>query len=152
MKTLTLAIALSVITFLASPQLSVAQSADVTSIKQLIEADKAAADAADYKTYRSHWAPVAYASFLINGQQYVGDALWKQMEKIFATGKPTTLHITRTEWNIRAQGGTAFVTFSQRVENPNTKSVWETVEARYLEKIGGEWKLVNVTVMNKMAP
>ena len=151
MKTLMLSIALSVITFMASPQLSVAQSADVTFIKQIIEAEKAAADAADYKTYRSHWATVPYASFLIYGQQYVGDALWKQMDKVFAKRKPTTLRTTRTDWNICAQGETAFVTFSQRVENPETKSISETAEARYLEKIGGEWKIINVTVVNKMA-
>ncbi len=46
---------------------------------------------------------------------------------------------------------TAFVTFSQRVESLDTKAVSENAEARYLEKLNGDWKIVSVAVVPKPA-
>lgn len=147
MKTMlltTLALSLALTTTLA-------QTSDDTAIKTTIEAEKAASDAADYKTYLSHWAKVPYASFLMEGKQYVGDILWKAMDGVFANRKPTKANTVRTGWNIRAVGNTAFVTFEQRDENLDTKVVRETVETRYMEKMNGEWKIVNVSVVPKPA-
>ncbi len=78
MKTLILTLALSAAALLSSPQTAVAQSAsatDDTAIKATIETEKEAGDAADDKAYLSHWARVPYASFLYQGQHYVGDML-----------------------------------------------------------------------------
>lgn len=125
--------------------------AEEAAIKQVIEAEKAAYDAADYKTYLSHWARVPYASCLIFGEQYVGDALWKQMDKIWANKKPVKNNNNRSNWNIHIRSDAAFVTFSLQVENTETKSVWETAQARYMEKRDGQWKIVNMTVVEKPA-
>lgn len=156
MKAILLSLALSATALMANTTTGRAQSADETAIKTVIEADKEAADAADYKAYLSHWAKVPYASFLYEGQPFVGDMLWKVMDNVFASRKPIKATNTRTGWNIRATGETAFMTFSQRVENLDTKSVWETAEARYLEKMkqsdgSGEWKIVSVVVVQKPA-
>ena len=152
MKTLFLILALSATALLATPQTVRAQSsADDTAIKTVIDAEKLASDAADYKTYLSYWAKVPYASFLINGQQYVGDVLWKTMDQVWANKKPEKANTTRTGWNIRTVGNTAFVTFEQRSENADTKAVRESAETRYMEKIDGAWKIVNVSVVPKPA-
>jgi ketosteroid isomerase-like protein len=126
-------------------------SAEEAAIKKVIEAEKAALDAADAKTYKTYWAKVPYASFIYNNDKVVGDALWKKMDEVLANSKPRKDKNIRSNWNIRTTGTTAFVTFDQRVENQETQSVWETVEARYMEKISGEWKIVNVTAVVKPA-
>ena len=151
MKTLILALALSATALMATTQTTLAQSADDAAIKTVIDDEKKASDAADYTAYKSHWASVPYASFLINGQHFVGDVLWKVMDQVWANKKPAKANTVRTGWNIRAVGNTAFVTFEQRDENLDTKAVRETAETRYLEKIGGEWKIVNVSVVPKPA-
>ena len=122
---------------------------DEAAIKNTIAAEKAASDAADYNAYKSHWASVPYASFLIYGEQYVGDALWKKADEVWANKKPEKINTIRKNWNVRVKGEAAFVTFEQRDENLDTKALRESVEARYLEKIGGEWKIVNVSVLSK---
>jgi SnoaL-like domain len=151
MKTLILALALSATALMATTQTTQAQSSDDAAIKATIDGETNAYHAADYITFKSYWANVPYASMLVNGQQYVGDALWKAADGIFANAKPIKATTTRTGWNIRSVGNTAFVTFEQRDENLDTKAVGETVETRYLEKIGGAWKIVNVSVVPKPA-
>lgn len=153
MKTLTVVLALSAVALMASLQTTLAQSAvedtDVSAIKTTIDGETKAYHAADYKTYLSYWAKVPYASFLTDGQQYVGDVLWKAMDQVFAGTKPMKVNTTRTGWNIRAVGNTAFATFEQRDENLDTKAVRQTAETRYMEKIDGTWKIVNVSVVPK---
>ena len=149
MKTLFLSLALSATALLATPKTAQAQSNDDTAIKAVIDGETKASHAADYKTYQTYWAKVPYASFLIDGKQYVGDALWKAAEGVFANSKPEKAITTRTDWNIRAVGNMAFVTFEQRDENLDTKTVRETAETRYMEKINGDWKIVNVSVVPK---
>ncbi len=73
------------------------------------------------------------------------------MDMVWANRKPVKVTNTCTGWNIHTSGKTAFVTFSQRVENLDTKVVRETAEARYMEKINGDWKIVNVSVVPKPA-
>ncbi len=126
-----------------------AQSADEKAIKKTIEGEKAAADAADYKTYLAHWAKVPHASFLYAGGLFVGEALWKKMDEVWATRKPRKVNNIRSEWNIRVNGASAFVTFFQRQETVENNGIIESYEERYMEKINSEWKIVNVTVWGK---
>ncbi|MBD2702725.1 nuclear transport factor 2 family protein [Spirosoma sp. BT702] len=132
----------------ASLTTAVAQS-DEAPIKNVIDAQKKAADAADYKTYKSCWANVPYASFLIYGGQIYGDSLWQVIDRVWATRKPIKMTNTRTNWNICTKGETAYVTFTQRSENHETKTILESAEARYLEKVNGQWKIVSVVAMFK---
>ena len=127
---------------------SVAQSEEAA-IKNVIDVEKTASDAADYKTYKSCWANVPYASFLIYGGQIYGDSLWQVIDKVWATRKPTKTNTIRTHWNIRTKGEMAYVTFTQRAENQETKAVLESAEARFLEKMDGQWKIVSVVAMFK---
>lgn len=81
----------------------------------------------------------------------MGDVLWMTMDNVFASSKPEKANTVRTGWNIRAVGNTAFVTFEQRDESLDTKVIRETAETRYMEKIDGAWKIVNVSVVPKPA-
>ena len=126
-----------------------AQSADETAIKKIINSQDLAFDAVDYKSYMGYWAKVSYASFLYHGGNYVGDALWKKIEEYWVGRKPRTVSATRTDWNFRIKDETAFVTFNQKNESIVTKSVSESFQARFLEKMNGEWKIVSVSVIEK---
>lgn len=126
-----------------------AQSGDEASVKQVIEAEKAAGDAADYKTYLSYWKKEKYSSFLYNGILFTGDSLWKAMDMRYAHATPQKVVNTRTNWNVRINGNSAFVTFNQQVDSEDRKRISETREARYLEKTNGQWKIVNMTAVAK---
>ena len=117
-----------------------------TAIKKTIEAETKAFFDADYKTYLSHWAKVPYASFLYAQGLFTGENLWKKMDEVWSNRKPQKMKVTRSDWNTRIKGETAFVTLRQRNENLESNAVNESFEEKYLEKINGEWKIVNNTV------
>jgi len=61
---------------------------------------------------------------------------------------PNGIKTTRSNFDTRINGTSAFVVFNQH--NDNTDGTQrDSIEARYLEKINGEWKMVNVTVIPK---
>ena len=118
-------------------------------IKKMLDEEKKASDAADFKAYKSHWVEAPYVSFQYNGLSFVGDAFWKSAEEKFAGKKPSNNITTRSDWNFTIKGGAAFVTFSQKTENVEKKTTYETYEQRYVEKVNGEWKMVNMTAIKK---
>lgn len=118
-------------------------------IKKMLDEEKKASDAADFKAYKSHWVEAPYVSFQYNGLSLVGDAFWKSAEERFAGRKPTNMITTRSDWNFTIKGAAAFVTFSQKAENVEKKTTSETYEERYVEKVKGEWKMVNMTAIKK---
>ena len=135
--------------FTLTMRVSIAQTTDETAIKKTIDDQDMAFHAVDYKAYLSYWAKVPYASFLYRDGNYVGDALWKKIEEFWVGRKPDKVNAARTNWNVHITGETAFVTFSQLNQNPDTKAASESFQTRYLEKTNGEWKIVNVTVVDK---
>jgi hypothetical protein len=118
-------------------------------IKKMLDAEKKASDVADFKAYKSHWVEAPYVSFQYNGLSFVGDAFWKKTEELFASRKSNNNINTRSDWNFTIKGETAFVTFSQKTENVEKKTTYETYEERYVEKVNGEWKMVNMTAIKK---
>jgi ketosteroid isomerase-like protein len=125
------------------------QADEEAAIKKMLEEEKKASDAADFKAYKSHWVDAPYVSFQYNGLSFVGDAFWKSAEEKFAGRKPTNNITTRSDWNFTIKGAAAFVTFSQKTENVEKKTTYETYEERYVEKVNGEWKMVNMTAIKK---
>jgi ketosteroid isomerase-like protein len=118
-------------------------------IKKMLDEEKKASDAGDFKAYKSHWVEAPYISWLYNGLSFKGDAFWKSAEEKFAGRKPTTNITTRSDWSFTIKGIAAFVTFSQKTENVEKKTTYETYEERYVEKVNGEWKMVNMTAVKK---
>lgn len=142
-----LMITLSAVAFFG--MIASAQTTDIAAIKKTIEAEKAASDDANYKAYLSHWVKAPYSSFLYNGILLTGDALWKVMDERWAKAKARKVNNVRSDWNIHIKGDAAYVTFYQQSEDIEKKKVNETVEGRFLEKIGKEWKIVNMTAVTK---
>jgi ketosteroid isomerase-like protein len=125
------------------------KTAEEEAIKKMLDESKKASDAGDLKAYKSHWLDAPYVSYQYNGQSFVGDAFWKKAEEMYANRKPTNIITTRSDWNFAIKGGSAFVTFSQKSENVEKKTINETYEERYVEKVNGEWKMVNMTAIKK---
>ena len=123
-------------------------NADEAAIKKLFEEEASDFQTVNYKSYLTHWAKVPYASFLYREGLFVGEALWKKMDDFWKNRKASNVNRTRTNWNLRINGNAAFVTYSQHQENTDTKQEGDTYEERYLEKINGTWKVVNMTVWN----
>lgn len=122
---------------------------DEEAIKSMLNEQTEAFDKNDYKTYLGYYSKAKYTSFLYSAGLFVGDDLWKKMDEVHATRKAQKVIRTRSNWNIRINGASAFVTFNQLNEYTETNTKSETYEERFLEKINGEWKIVNVTVFPK---
>jgi len=63
------------------------------------------------------------------------------------TGKWPTILKERNN-RLTKKPASAFVTFFQRQEMLETNTVTESYEERYMERINGKWKIVNITVWN----
>lgn len=137
--------------FVASQQ-SVIQAPvedDEVAIKSVLNAETVAFDNADYKTYLGYYSKAKYTSFLYSAGLFVGDDLWKKMDEVAATRKAQKVIRTRSNWNIRVNGASAFVTYNQVNEYTETSIKNESYEERFLEKTNGEWKIANTTVIMK---
>ena len=122
---------------------------DEEAIKSVLNAETAAFDKADFKTYLGYYSKAKYTSFLYSAGLFVGDDLWKKMDEVHATRKAQNVIRTRSNWNIRVNGASAFVTYTQINEYTETNTKSESNEERFLEKTNGEWKIVNTTVFTK---
>lgn len=154
MKTLILTLALSVTALMVSTQTATAQ-AESSAIKAVIERETASFFKHDASALIDCWANVPEATQLYaystpEGKQVAGiDANTKTDLPQRLTARMTSMDdiskavITRTNYNIRVSGNTAFVTFEQTNNLPDmpTQHLYET---RYLEKMGGKWKLIHV--------
>ena len=124
------------------------RNADEAAIKKLFEDEARDFQNVNYQSYLTHWAKVPYASFLYREGLFVGEALWKKMDEFWQNRKPSDMKLTRKNWNLRINGNSAFVTYIQHQQSLDTKQESDNYEERYMEKINGEWKVVNMTVWN----
>ena len=125
---------------------------DDEAVKKAIEASTDYIYAADYDAYKKTWVDAPYISRVVvndagqvsrmNAVEYnslVED--WRKNRKT-----PNGIKTTRSNFDTRINGTSAFVVFNQH--NDNTDGTQrDSIEERYLEKINGEWKMVNVTVI-----
>ncbi len=127
---------------------------DEEAVKKAIEASTAYMYAADYDAYKKTWVNAPYITRVsvdaagqvsrMNSEEY--NALLEDYRKNYKT--PNGIKITRSNFAIRINGTSAFVVFNQH--NDNTDGTQrDSIEERYLEKVNGEWKIVNVTVIPK---
>ncbi|QHV95733.1 Cif family virulence factor [Spirosoma endbachense] len=125
---------------------------DEAAIKKVLEGLTAAVYARDFKTYLSHWADTKYASRIGSDlgnvvTKMVGDEYRKLItEAATKPGEPSKDKVTRENYLIRVNGGSAFVIFDQYNTRPDG-TIRHSVEERYLERMNEEWKIVNVTVL-----
>ena len=127
-------------------------SEDEAAIKNVIEGLTTAMYARDFKTYLNYWVNTPYVSRVANDRdgkvtKMTGDQYRKMVEQ-WATQNhaPSQEKATRDNWLIRVNGNSAFAVFDQHNQYPDG-TTRHSVEERYLERMNGEWKLVNVTVL-----
>lgn len=127
---------------------------DEAAVKKAIETSTDYVYAANYDAYKKTWVNAPYITRVsvdaagqvsrMNAEEY--NTLLEDYRKNFKT--PNGIKITRNNFAIRINGTSAFVVFNQH--NDNTDGTQrDSIEERYLEKINGDWKIVNVTVIPK---
>ncbi len=131
---------------------SESRTSDEAAIKKTIEGMTTSMYARDFKTYLNYWADASYVSRVSTDREgkvtkMTGEELRKQVEQ-YATQnlKPSQEKATRENWVIRVNGNSAFAMFDQYNQYLDG-TTRHSVEERYLERMNGEWKIVNVTVL-----
>ncbi len=130
------------------------KEADETAIKKVIENLTAIAYLNDVPAYLKMLAPsdfISRVSVEADGKvNKLTGAEYRKMvnDRVSYGPQKMTTQVTRDNFNLRINGNSAFAVFDQHNVNADgTKR--DSVEERYLEKINGEWKIVNVTVIPK---
>jgi ketosteroid isomerase-like protein len=130
---------------------TVNKQSDEDAIKQVIEGLTTSMYARDFKTYLNYWADAPYVSRVANDRdgkvtKMTGDQYRKVIEQAATQSlKPSQEKATRDNWLIRVNGDAAFVVYDQHNQYPDG-TTRHSVEERYMERIHGAWKMVNVTV------
>jgi hypothetical protein len=123
---------------------------DTAAIKEVIERETKAFFEIDYKTWADSWAQTTYAFWSFADTTDVNsfsgwEGINKGFTEYFKSTKPSNAVIDRTWIDIKIFGNGAYARFTQHVKD-NTKRKPQA-EVRVLEKIGGKWKIVCVSVI-----
>ena len=153
MKTILLSLALSATTLMASSTITRAQSADIAAIKAVVEKETMSWNNRDATGMTDCWANVPEAGQLVSLQDGKGTVISNHNTKMDMpvaiktmlagmgpAGKET---FQNTDYQIRVKGDAAFVQYEQVVTAPDGQKQYAH-ETRYLEKMGGAWKIVHV--------
>ncbi len=128
-------------------------SKEIDAIKAVIEKETKAFFEIDYNTWQSQWVHTPYTFWSFADTTDVNFfSGWEQIntgfEMYFKTSKPSIAKIEREWLSIQVYGKSAYVRFMQKISE-EIISRSEQAEVRYLEKIDGQWKIVNVSVIRK---
>lgn len=126
-------------------------SEEEAAIKKILEAETLAGWANDTEKEFSYWHQTPYASFIgaaDNKAYYILgiDGIKKfavEAHKSNRLNPSPTPTLQNSKYFFRINGNTAFVTYQQ--EQNKEGKIGFTRENRYLEKVNGNWKVVNAT-------
>lgn len=127
---------------------SMDQDAEKTAITKLIDDETHFAAAADSVNIAQCWSSNEEAMFTITtadgAQEFRG---WKAIKTMMKDAKPFELKIKRENYQYTIGNDLAFVSFDQQ-DNWGGTEARKTKESRTLKKIDGEWKIVNLNVID----
>lgn len=127
---------------------SVDHETEKSAITKLIDDETRYAAAADKKNVSKCWSTTDEARFTITGadgsQEYKG---WKDIQAMMNDLQPFELKLQRDNYQYTIGQDVAFVSFDQQ-DNWGAGPIRKTRESRTLKKINGEWKVVNLNVIN----
>ncbi len=127
---------------------SMDQDAEKTAITKLIDDETRYAASADSANVAKYWSHNDETIFTITGatgaQEYRG---WQAIKTMMKDVKPFNLEMKRDNYQMDIANDLAFVTFDQR-DNWGGTIERKTKESRTLKKIDGEWKIVNLNVID----
>lgn len=133
---------------------SSAQNADEAAIKALIEKETTSYHNANVAGMIECWANVPQTLLLVSAVDAEGKPqlymstneksdLPQQLTQMMKDAKPDGITFQNTDYVFRINGNSAFVRYEQTETDPKGTKIYAH-ETRYLEKIGGQWKIVYV--------
>ena len=109
----------------------------------------------DKAMWSNAWAHAPYVHFAAN--LYGGDFMliegWNKLEKQFASQFKSSkvsdkVVVQNDNYTIRQNGNMAFVAYDQTLLDSHGKTT--SKESRVVEKINGQWKIINVTALTNL--
>lgn len=150
MKTLLVAALLS----LSVGSVGSAQS-DANAIKRVLREETEGFFKRDKAQWSNAWAHKPYINFAAN--LYGGDFMlvqgWTNLEKQFASQFKSSkvsdkVTVQNANYTIHQNGNMAFVTYDQTLLDSHGKTT--SKESRVLEKLDGQWKIINVIALTNL--
>ena len=145
---------LVVLLLLSAVSRSLAQ-ADNDAIKRVLRSETEGFFKRDKAMWSNAWAHTPYVHFAAN--LYGGDFMlikgWDKLEKQFASqfksSKVTDkVAVQNANYTIHQNGNMAFVAYDQTLVDSHGKT--QSKESRTLEKLNGQWKIINVTALTNL--
>ena len=146
---------LMVVAFVLSTVLQSLAQADEDAIKRVLRSETEGFFKRDKAEWANAWAHTPYVHFAAN--LYGGDFLlvkgWDKLEKQFASqfksSKVTDkVTVQNANYTVHQNGNMAFVAYDQTLVDSHGKTT--SKESRTLEKINGQWKIINVTALTNL--
>ena len=128
---------------------------DAYMIRNVLEAETQAWLDNDGEEMGNYWADLPYAAHTVtdeSGKAY--DITATEIGEMVARlstqrpNKPGTT-FTNTKYNIRPNGDAAWASYEQTFYYPDGRQSLTNIESRYLEKIGGQWKIAHMITIPK---
>ncbi len=145
---------LVILLLLSAVSRSLAQ-ADNDAIKRVLRSETEGFFKRDKAMWSNAWAHTPYVHFAAN--LYGGDFMlikgWDKLEKQFASqfksSKVTDkVTVQNANYTIHQNGNMAFVAYDQTLVDSHGKT--QSKESRTLEKLNGQWKIINVTALTNL--
>ncbi|GAB4037587.1 Cif family virulence factor [Spirosoma jeollabukense] len=146
---------LLVVAFGLSTVLHSLAQADEDAIKRVLRSETEGFFKRDKAEWANAWAHTPYVHFAAN--LYGGDFLlvkgWDKLEKQFASQFKSSkitdkVTVENANYTVHQNGNMAFVAYDQTLVDSHGKTT--SKESRTLEKINGQWKIINVTALTNL--
>ncbi|MCX6218983.1 hypothetical protein [Spirosoma sp.] len=128
---------------------------DNDAIKRVLRSETEGFFKRDKTEWSNAWAHTPYIHFAAN--LYGGDFMlvkgWNNLEKQFASQFKSSkvsdkVTVQNSNYTIHQNGNMAFVAYDQTLVDSHGKTT--SKESRTLEKINGQWKIINVTALTNL--
>lgn len=135
--------------------MSASAQSDNEAMKRVLRSETEGFFKRDKAEWSNAWAHTPYVNFAAN--LYGGDFRlvkgWTELEKHFASqfkSKKVTDKVTvqNSNYSIHQNGNMALVTYDQTLVDSHGKT--NSKETRVLEKLNGQWKIINVIALTNL--
>lgn len=147
---------LLIVTFLVwSTVVSASAQSDNEAMKRVLRSETEGFFKRDKAEWSNAWAHTPYINFAAN--LYGGDFRlvkgWDELEKHFATQFKSKramdkVTVQNSNYSIHQNGNMALVTYDQTLVDSHGKT--NSKETRVLEKLNGQWKIINVIALTNL--
>jgi hypothetical protein len=129
--------------------------ADNEAMKRVLRSETEGFFKRDKAEWANAWAHTPYVNFAAN--LYGGDFRlikgWSELEKQFASQFKSSkvsdkVTVQNDNYTIHQNGNMAFVTYDQTLLDSHGKTT--SKESRVLEKLNGQWKIINVIALTNL--